>query len=291
MKLICRGKVNEKHFIKALSMLSALEIPKELELYIIDDPKYCKEVIRPLPPSQKPIFRSFCNRERTSFSYSWGGREIVLIQIAPQNAFITKNLGAAAGLLAHELTHTILRRKGLDRHLAGCYEASYYSNFKLLHRLKLPRERLDELFNAVGAEALLALKDVYVNSEVLSMGLGDYLLEYYYHRLETLRYCPMPPFKDLRRALKSDAASAALRDALRFQLTLLPIYAPFKAYRHKKAKLLMRQVKKCYEQSVEDISSEFGDVQKLVLKEFSPSCTFHRKYFSLVFLKTFRLLI
>jgi len=290
MKLVCKGKASERHFLKALSMLELLEIPKELEISVIDDPKYCAGIIRPLPEQHKPIFRQFCNKERTSFSYSWGGREGIVIQITKENAFIAKNVNAAAGLLAHEIVHTIMRKQGLDRHLADCYNASYYRNFPMLKKLDYPQARLEELFTAVGSEAALALKDLYVNTEVIAKGLGDYLLEYYFNRLGTLKYCPMPVFFEKKTLLRK-AAFQAMRDALRFQITLMPMHIPFQVYHHKNAKLLLRQIEKCYERNVKEISLEFKDVNELIFDEFSPSCEFHRKYFNLVFMKTYKLLI
>lgn len=290
MKLVCKGKASEKHFLKALSMLELLEIPKELELFVIDDPKYCAGILKPLPAQQKPIFRQFCNRERTSFSYSWGGSEVIIIQLTRENAFISKNLKAAAGLLAHEMMHTILRRRGLDRHIAECYTSTYNRNFPLLRKLDFPQAGLEELFNAVGREAAMALKDLYINTELLAIGLGDYLLEYYYNRMGTLKYCPMPVFFD-KKSLMRKATFQAMRDALRFQITLMPMHVPFQAYGHRDAKLLIKQIAKCYEGNVREISREFHDVNELVFREFSPSCEFHRKYFNLVFMKTYKLLI
>ena len=290
MRLVCRGKASEKHFLKALSMLELLEIPKELEIFVIDDPKYCAEIIRPLPAHQTPIFRQFCNKERTSFSYSWGGKETIIIQITKENAFISTNLKAAAGLLAHEIMHTIMRRRGLDRHLADCYIASYYKNYPLLKKLDFPQAQLEDLFTAVGREAMMALKDLYVNTEVLALGLGDYLLEYYYNRLGTLKYRPMPVFFT-EKALMRKSTFQAMRDALLFQITLMPMHIPFQAYHHKDAKLLLKQIEKCYERNVKEISREFHDVNELVFSEFSPSCEFHKKYFKMVFMKTYKLLI
>ena len=281
MRLITKGRINERHFIRALSLL---------ELFVIDDPRYCRQVLRPIPTGQRKALARFCRKEMTSFSYSWGGREVVVIQVTRENNFVRRNVSAAAGLLAHELMHTLLRRRGLDRHIVDCYKRNYFSNFHLLSRLDFPRERLERLFREVGDEALLALKDIYANSEVLALGLGDHLLEYYYKRLGTMTYCPMPVFYE-RRTLLRKATFAAMLAALKFKISLLPIHVPFQRYGHPHAHRLIRHMERCYERNIREITSEFHDVEQLILDDFSPSCAFHKKYFDLVFMKVYKLLI
>ncbi len=289
MEVFFKGKFNKKHFEKALNLISGLipQLPKNLQLYFIDNLDSCPTVPN-LPKYQKIILNKFCSKDKISFSYSYDDINVILIWVTPEKKFLKTNVKAAAGLIAHEMMHTILRHKGLDKQLVDEYLRSYEKQYSLLSQLSYSKSKLQPIFDEIGSEAVMTLKELYANVELLRAGYGDYLLEYYFHKVGTEAYCPMPLFYKGR---LGDAELIQIKKAILFQLSLMPAEIPFQKYNHPKAEKLIKHLEKCYERNIEDITKEFHDVIRFVIDEFEPSKEFHIKFFKRIFINAYSILI
>lgn len=288
MNVIFRGRFDKNHFLSAIHMVKGIHPPQNTKLYIIDSIDSCPTIAPDLPRVQKIIFKRFCDKERISFSYSFGKYEIVIIWVTPDKEFLRTNKRAVAGLIAHELMHTVLRKKGLDKQLVDSYLSSYESNYSILNAIEMPRPRLRSMFDKIGSEAVMTLKEIYANSELIKRGYGDLLLEYYMYKTGGDKFCPIPMFYTggVRSATLNEIENGVL-----FQLALFPARIPFQKYDKPKAKRLIAHIEECYERGISEISREFNEVIVLTLEDFEPTPAFQKEFYSTVFMKVYKLLV
>jgi hypothetical protein len=288
--MIFKGSLNRPHFFRALRLIRKLlpQLPGNLEIHIIDNLKACPFVSPDIPSFQRVIFQRFCAKERISFSYSYGDTHTVVIWVTPEKPFLRSNVKATAGLMAHELMHTLLRVKGLDARLTEHYLESYEKLHPMLRELPFGHSRIIGFFDRIGGESVMTLKEIYANMDLLKRGCGEYLLEYYYNKIGTEKYCPMPVFYKGR--LK-EAHLDQIEKAILFQLSLMSAGVPFEHYGHPMAKALIKHMERCYERNIADITKEMHDVRDFVLKNLSNSPAFHKSFFKRVFLKAYKILL
>lgn len=288
MKVIFRGRFDKDHFLSAIRMVKGIRPPKETKLYIIDSIDSCPLIAPDLPKVQKAIFKRFCNKERISFSYSFGKYEIIIIWVSPDKEFLRTNKRAAAGLIAHELMHTVLRKKGLDKQLVDSYLDSYEKNYSVINAIEMPKRKLMSFFDNIGSESVMTLKELYVNAELIKRGYGDLLLEYYTNKIGGEKLFTIPKF--YKGGIKS-ASLDEIKNGVLFQLALLPAQVPFQKYDKPRAKKLIERIENRYERGIAEISGEFNDVIDLALNDFELTPAFQKEFYSTVFMKVYALLV
>ncbi len=290
MKLGIKGNLPEEYLRNTVKRLGRIiRIPKQLEIYFLASESDGKEIVRSMHRRARKAMRYVLLKERKSFAYNHGGRKIIVIPINHRR-FLLKNQNALLGLLLHEVMHIKQQDKGMYRVIKRSFEATFMKNQRLLKKLKYPKKKLKSLFESVGSISILLLKDLYVNTEVISAGKAKHLLEYYHAELIGKKTCPRPVFYDkFKEAAKKNLDVITI--AFEFEFALLSMLLPFQRYGSRKAKELMMHINHCYELNVQEIARKCHELIYLYLNEFSYDERFARRFFSAVFSKVYLLLV
>lgn len=281
-----------------LEVLLLWKIPKNIEeILVIDDPKYYRSIESHIPKEIRKDFREAYKEDPTSMSMTWKNFDLVIISISKKNeAYLKKNKKALTGLFAHELMHIHLRRKGLDTQIRKDAIAAFKRFSPKLTKLKrYPAKDLVTLYSEVGRAANFVLKDIYANSKLVDLGLGEYILEDYRNLYSTKKTCPVNIFSyNLKN--KDENTLKHLLPALIFELELLPAIVPFIGMYHNKRtkrreiKNFLNHLSKCYEINAIDIAKAYDDIIQFSAKEVKNTRKFRQKFYSMLFNKIYELI-
>ena len=279
MEFLVKGNLSKRYFNEVEAKLKKLlPMPAYIEkIFITDHIKHAAWLFKDFPKSVRKNFIRTFEQEKASMTFTYKDVEVVIILISDYNKFLKKNVNACVGILAHELTHVFQKREGMNEHLDDCFQQYFNEYYKKLLKLKYSPAETQKLAIDVGKAALFALKDLYMASELINRGLGDYLLEDYY--LQFVKLMKAPRFyKEFGTATKEE-----LLEAINFELALLTVILPFQSYQNPKAKKLIEYIQKKYEPHVQEIVKEFYGLDRLYDTEFNWSYDFQRKYFNKIF--------
>jgi len=250
----------------------SIEVPDDLRIVIVKNPKMCRNIDLGLRRKKMNKFLNKCKVETTSFAYRIGREDFVVFRISKENKKILKDLDAIIGLLAHEIMHTIARRKGEVKEISDSFKKefiTFFEEFVSSKVLKVDYEKKVEIAKSIGNAAILSLKDLYVNSEIINKGLGDYLLAYY---LALFSGKGEKPIKIEEMGIEE------LVNACLFSLYMLPLLQ-FRYYRS--GERLIELLKKRYKTHI-DFLYKFKAVD-FVVKNFNYSEKFQKGYFRQIF--------
>ena len=282
MKYEVFGKFDKEYIRSVVANVDKLiNVPKNVIVYFVEENKYCSQISKKLPKKIRLEFRNAC-LEKIPFSHGFKKRDIIVIHITKNNIFLLKNKKSLTGLLLHEIMHSFMRKRGLHKKIKKSFEKEFIDKLEKLDKLPEQIDKLLDLFTKVGNTAIFLLKDMYTNKELIKKGLGDYLLEYYYRQFTHKKYCPMPVFYVKEKAISQ------LRDALEFEFSLLSIIMPFKNYKSKNAKKLIKIINRCYRVNISDVTKECSYLVSLY-GQLSESKAFTDRYFRIVFNKIYHL--
>ncbi|HLC72768.1 MAG TPA: hypothetical protein VJH37_04240 [Candidatus Nanoarchaeia archaeon] len=289
MHLTLLGNFDQLYFLRVLKQIQRhIAVPRDIHLYILNDKSGYKTIVQHLPPSEKSSFKRVCTTERVSFSYHRNKQRLIVITINTSNAYLLRDRQALTGLLIHELIHLEHMRVGLYTLLQQSYKKVFSLYVQLLTNLR--QKHLLPILDHIGQNALLLLKDLYTNGAVIKRGFSHELLRYYDHTFSLKKTCPRPVFyEQLRREVQKDPK--VLQIVFAFEFALLSVILPFKKYKERHAKELLKHISRCYNLNMRETLRKCGPFIDYYLDHYTkPSRDFQEKYFHLIFTKIIELL-
>ncbi len=289
MHVTLLGDFDQLYFARVLKQIQkTLSVPRNAHLYILRDGNSCKTLAKLLPPSERAAFIKVCALDNISFSYQHQHQRMIVITITDAKQYLLKDQQALMGLLLHELLHLEHMRKGTYRFLQKSYRKVFLLYTQLLTNLH--QKRFLPVLEHIGQQALLLLKDLYVNGAVIQRGFSHQLLRYYEREFSLKKICPRPVFYDkLRQAVHKDPK--VLTIVFPFEFALLSIILPFKKYKERHAKKLLYYIARCYNLNMRETLRKCGPFIDYYLDHYKqPSRDFQEKYFHLIFTKVIELL-
>lgn len=281
MEFIVKGKLNKKYFRGVEEKLSRLlPVPAYIEkIFVTDHRKHAAVMFKDFPKTIGKAFAHQFEQERTSMALTHGEIEVIVVLVSGTNSYLKTNQRACVGTIAHELTHVLHKREGLYEYMDACFENNFSKYFAELAKSKTaPKaQELAAIAANLGSTASYVLKDLYMIQELISRGLGDYVLEDYYQQLSR-PIAPPKLYANFKNANKEQMLAA-----INYELSLLTVVLPFEAYPNPKAKKLMQAIHKRYEKNIPEVVKEFLGLDRLYDEEFGWSWEFQRKFFTEVF--------
>lgn len=271
----------DKHYIeKAVTKVKKLiKVPKDLHIYFLENINLCYSI--KLPRNIQDRFKIACSH-KISFSFKFKNKEMIIIYM---DKTLVKNNESLVGLLLHEISHINQINRGIYEKVYQDYEKIRKRNYDLLLKLNYDKKDLIWLFQDISAIAILTLKDIYANNELIRKKLTKYLLAYY--KLEFNRkICPRPVFYgDLKKTAKYDLD--AIRLVFEFELSLISVILPL--YKIKKAHELVKYLSKCYEININNVSKKCHELINLYYRDFKKE-KFNQEFLNSIFMKVYNLL-
>lgn len=266
------------------------QIPN-LTIYVVPKGKEKKLPLTRLPPAVASAFRRLIMTVETSFSYSEGGKNLILIRVPPEDLFLLQNNLALRGLIVHELMHSLLRVRGLDDSIKACFGDILNETIPLLENLPYSKKASMSLFVEVGKTAIMVLKDLYSNHELIRKGFARELLEYYSRLFGLGKSCPLPSFHLIKEGRPlTEKELPYLGEIINFELQLIPAWLPFLKTNRTVAKKLKRHIYRCFEKNLGFIPGMFHEIELLYRTEFLMTCQFDQDYYRQVLNKFYALL-
>ncbi len=274
------GHLDRKYIEKTVSKtIRLIKTPRNLHIYFLENVNLCYSL--KLPRNILNRFKNVC-RNKISFSFKYKEREMIIIYM---DKVLAKNEESLIGLLLHEISHINQINKGVYSRVFEDFEKVREKNHNLFLKLKYDKKDLEWLFNDISTIAVLTLKDIYANNELIKNKLTRYLIAYYKIELER-KTCPRPDFfGNLKEAAKYDLDLVRL--IFEFELSLISVILPL--YKTKKAKELIRYISKCYEVNITAVSKKCHELIILYFKDFRKK-SFNEEFFNAVFKKVYDVL-
>ncbi len=256
-----------------------IKIPTNLYLYFLENINFCYSI--KLPRHLQDRFKLACGT-KISFSLKFRKRKIIVVYVDKD---LLADSNALIGLLLHEIIHINQMDKGIYKKIHESYNNVYQKNFNLFSSLKYDKNDLKILFNGISSIAVLTLKDIYVNNELIMKGLNKYLISYYKFEFNK-KICPKPIFyQNLKKYAKKDLN--LIKTVFEFELSLISVILPL--YKIKKAWELVNFIENCYELNINEISKKCHELINLYFTDFSKK-GFNEAFIDLIFLKVYTLI-
>ncbi|MFX1512743.1 MAG: hypothetical protein ACFFCQ_09170 [Promethearchaeota archaeon] len=237
----------------------------------------------------------FADSFRTSFSWGFEEQEFVFIQLEKTSPLLlTENQSGLRGLILHEILHSVQRQRGFDVGLRN----SLVLTLDLFEQLAamVPAELFDknELINflkEISRMAFLAMKDIYVNYEMIKRGYGDLLLDYYEASLgfEEFSSITPPKFETYSLIKKGKKDLIEVTQAFGYTISLLPTWLPFMTLDadsklYETSRKLKSFVFRHYHPTDSVLTNEIVILfENILLTSFSFAPSFHVKWFGAIF--------
>jgi hypothetical protein len=289
-----------RDIIASSIILSLIEPIADLTISFSDikNPKEVKKFITKLDFPQNEVDslkRLFDNPFQTSFSYGYQDKELVFIQLEKTSPLleITNNNGLK-GLILHEILHSVQRQRGLEVRLKN----SLVFSLELFQELasimpvdSFNQEELITFLKQISQVALLTLKDVYANVEMIKRGIYSPLVDFFLIELgfEEAPLITPPifdtPFEKGKISIKNLDEFAK---AFNFTLSLIPAWLPSMVLEtdsvdYKRSRELKHFIFNNYYTNPSLITREMWHIENIFLTSFSFSKGFHLKWFGAIF--------
>ncbi|MDY6770825.1 MAG: hypothetical protein SV186_02580 [Candidatus Nanohaloarchaea archaeon] len=213
-------------------------------------------------------------QEEGSSNFALADEDFLVIDV--DSPFLRDNAAAVRGLIGHELMHTVHRDTELEERIQ---KAALQRSERIIEELADRGYTKDEalrFFRTVVSTAVLCLKDLFANAELIEQGFAADLEEYYYEMLDVDDYCPLPRFYSEEEKLEE------VEEAIAFELQLIPSWLPFKGLDREKAEEIEARIEECYEQNIPDAAYEMERIEELYVEEFSKDEAFIDEFFQQV---------
>lgn len=206
-----------------------------------------------------------------------------------------------SGLYLHELMHSIQRRRGLEEDLRKSMNFSFEFFLQLADLVPIDpqqKENLVQFLQNISKMAVLALKDLYANTELIKRGYILQLLAYDEH---LLGLCEKkgesekgPSFDISYKKGKVTATEESLKEleiAINYSLSLMPSWLPFARLNKVENEYIFNRAKNVrnklfayyFPQKDEFFWEELLLMEDLYLTSFAFNAKFHRKFFGTIF--------
>ncbi len=239
--------------------------------------------------------RIFEDPFQTSFSYGYKDKEFVFIQLEKTSPLLKPiHRNGLKGLIFHEIFHSIQRQRGLEVRLRNSLVFSL-EFFTQLASIMPPdifdQKELIAFLKKISQVALLSLKDIFVNVEMMKRGLSNPLLDYYSVELrfeESDQIAPPIleiPFQKGEIKIKDLEAFAK---AFNYIISLIPVWLPTMVLQedsidYAPSRKLKHHIFQKYYINPSLITSEMWHIENVFLTSFSFSKSFHFKWFGAIF--------
>ncbi|MHA1977861.1 MAG: hypothetical protein ACW98F_03445 [Candidatus Hodarchaeales archaeon] len=276
-------------FLEPLSDMTIIfsDIQKETDL------KNYLKTLR-LPEENLEDILSFFDRPyQSSFSWGFQNKEFVFIRLEESTKlFLKKNRKGLTGLVIHEVLHGVQRQRGLEIRLRDSldFTLDFFTQLaKVIPPDKYDRTQIISFLKKISQLALFALKDIFVNVELIKRGYAEWLVIFYRDELgleEDLDIKPPIAETDFDKGLVKDLNTFA--DAFNYTLALIPIWLPFMVLEtdskdYDSSRSLKRFIFDNYYINPSFITREMWHIENIFLANFSFSKSFHRKWYGAVF--------
>lgn len=232
---------------------------------------------------------------QSSFSWGFDDREFVFIRLEEKTKlFNKKNRSGLRGLIIHEVLHGVQRQRGLEIRLRDSldFTLDFFTQLaEIIPSEEYDREKTLEFLKKISQVALFALKDIFVNVEMIKRGLTSPLIIFYKDQLgfdEKLNITP-PHFEtefDKGKIRVKELDSFA--DAFTYTLALIPVWLPFMVLEteskdYEITRKLKRFIFDNYYLNPSLITREMWHFENIFLTSFSFAMSFHRKWYGAIF--------
>lgn len=264
----------------------------------IENPDEVKKFVATLNFPQNEIDslrRLFDNPFQTSFSYGFEDKEIVFIQLEKTSPLLkASNNSGLKGLILHEILHSVQRQRGLEVRLKNSLVFSldlFQELAAIIPSGSFNRDELVEFLKQISQVALLTLKDVYANVEMIKRGLCTPLLDFFLTELGFEENSPInppifhTPFKKGEISIKNLNEFAI---AFNYTISLIPAWLPNMVLEtdsidYKRSRELKSFIFNSYYTNPSLITREMWHIENIFLTSFSFSKSFHLKWFGAIF--------
>ncbi len=237
----------------------------------------------------------FDNPFQTSFSYGYQDKEFVFIQLEKTSSLLlTTHREGLKGLIIHEILHSIQRQRGLEVRLRDSLVFSL-DLFQELASIMPPgsfkKEDLVNFLKQISQVALLTLKDLYVNVEMIKRdfcrSLTDFLsAELGFDEQDLIT----PPIFDspFQKGKISITDLNEFAQAFNYTLSLIPAWLPsmvleIDSIDYSRTRELKHFIFNKYYINPSMITREMWHIENIFLTSFSFSKNFHIKWFGAIF--------
>ncbi len=256
------------------SYLKTLQIPKE---------------------NLKDILIVFDRPFQSSFSWGFQDKEFVFIRLEKgTKLFQKKNRKGLIGLVIHEVLHGVQRQRGLEIRLRDSLDFSldFFTQLaEVIPPEKYKREEIISFLKQISQVALFALKDIFVNVEMIKRGLAEWLVIFYQDEVgfgEEINISPPQYETEFEKGIIKVMDLNAFANAFTYTLSLIPIWLPFMVLEtdskdYESSRKLKHFIFEEYYINPSFITREMWHIENIFLASFSFSKSFHRKWYGAIF--------
>jgi len=171
---------------------------------------------------------------QSSFSWGFEDKEFVFIRLEKTTKLLhPSNRKGFQGLIIHELLHGVQRQRGLEIRLRDSldFTMDFFTQLaEIIPPEKYKRAEIISFLKKVSQVALFALKDIFVNVELIKRGLIEPLIIYYRSEIgidEEFEIVP-PKFEtEFDKGMIRVKDLNAFANAFTYTLSLIPVWLPF----------------------------------------------------------------
>ncbi len=251
----------------------------------------------------KEILQFFDRPFQSSFSWGFQDKEFVFIRLEESTKlFLKKNRKGLIGLVVHEILHGVQRQRGLEIRLHDSLDFSldFFTQLaEVIPPEKYDRTQIISFLKKISQIALFALKDIFVNVEMIKRGFAEWLIIFYRDELgfgEDLDIKPPQYETEFHKGVIMVKDLDSFAEAFTYTLSLIPIWLPFMVLEtdskdYETSRELKHFIFNRYYINPSFITREMWHIENLFLANFSFSKSFHRKWYGAVFNLTLEYLL
>ncbi|MFW9995113.1 MAG: hypothetical protein ACFFD4_23955 [Candidatus Odinarchaeota archaeon] len=231
---------------------------------------------------------------QNNLAFSWGHEdsEFVFIFIDDES-FLTENKDALKGLIVHEAGHSVQRQRGFEIDLKNSMSFSLPFFTGLAEGIpSIEREKVVASLQEIAKVAVLVLKDLFINTELVRKGFAPQLCTYYenvlgFNNPDSGIQAPVFDISYTQGKPIDEESLDGFTQAMMFMLSLLPSWLPL--VKDRKAGYLSRGLDlkhylyDVFEKNIHVFSNEFHFIEDLYLTSFAFTREFHLEFYTAVF--------
>ncbi|MFX1506272.1 MAG: hypothetical protein ACFFDC_09160 [Promethearchaeota archaeon] len=239
--------------------------------------------------------RFFEDSFQTSFSYGYEDKEFVFIRLEKSSLLLkSAHKNGLIGLILHEILHSIQRQRGFEVRLQNSlvFSLEFFTELASI----MPSESFDQdelvaFLKQISQVALFALKDIYVNVEMMKRNLGSPLIDFYNVELHLEESeLVTPPILEIP-FQKGEVKIKDLNEfakAFNYTISLIPVWLPTMVLEensidYETSRKLKHHIFNRYYINPSLITREMWHIENIFLTSFSFSKGFHLKWFGAIF--------
>ncbi|MFX1285479.1 MAG: hypothetical protein ACFFB5_17710 [Promethearchaeota archaeon] len=239
--------------------------------------------------------RIFDDHFQTSFSYGYKDKEFVFIQLEKNSPLLKPvHRNGLTGLIFHEILHSVQRQRGLEVQLRNSlvFSLDFFTQLaSIVPPESFKQEELVTFLKKISQVALLSLKDIFVNVEMMKRGLCNPLVDFYNIELHFEESDHIaPPILDIpfqKGEIKIKDLSEFAK-AFNYTISLVPVWLPTMVLQedsidYRPSRKLKHYIFQKYYINPSLITREMWHIENIFLTSFSFSKNFHVKWFGAIF--------